>query len=436
MIDTCFELTSNLLQVFIYTWFVTGLFGFKEKNIKSILMFVLTVIIGFSILSFINEAVLYDGLLSGFVTLTVTIYSCTILKGSFFKHIFVNIFATAIIFTLASLAIFITSHISGKYAGYMISVLSLWRVAGVCFCRLCEYLIFRAIIKINMEYTLAKKEWILFITLPAATWVALTFMTQAVLVSNEILKYMFYIIFILILIDIVIIYFMFKMKQDADVKLENEMLKMQNESMKHTEKDLRAMSENTYSLQHDLKDRFLTVRTLAEAGKCDEIISYANNVCDNEISDDLKVIFTENDVFNAIINTKLELCKQKNIFCNAAIQSEAADHIETTDLSVIFGNMFNNAIEAAEMTKERLIIFKVQIQGDYVSIYMENSYNPDCSDTNLNTTKKEKAGHGYGTKNMKKTIKEIGGMIDFFVNKQGRFCCDILYPAESLWEQE
>ena len=219
MIDTYFELASNLLQVFIYTWFVTTLFGFKEKNGKSILMFVLTIITGFSILSFINAAVLYDGLLSGFVTLTVTLYSCVILKGDFFKKVFVNVFATAIIFTLASLAIFITSHISGKYAGYMISVLSHWRVIGVCFCRLFEYLIFRAIIKINMEYTLTKKEWTLFIALPAATWVALTFMTQAVIISNEILKYMFYIIFILILIDIVIIYFMFKMKQDANIKL-------------------------------------------------------------------------------------------------------------------------------------------------------------------------------------------------------------------------
>ena len=78
----------------------------------------------------------------------------------------------------------------------------------------------------------------------------------------------------------------------------------------------------------------------------------------------------------------------------------------------------------------------MQIQGDYVSIYMENSFNHKYSDINLNTTKKDKDSHGYGTKNMKKTIKEIGGMIDFFVNKQGRFCCDILYPAKSLWEQE
>ena len=66
-------------------------------------------------------------------------------------------------------------------------------------------------------------------------------------------------------------------------------------------------------------------------------------------------------------------------------------------------------------------------EGKYVSIYIENSYNASFSDINLKTTKKGQAKHGFGTKIIRKVVEENDGMIQYFINDSGMFCCDILY---------
>ena len=57
---------------------------------------------------------------------------------------------------------------------------------------------------------------------------------------------------------------------------------------------------------------------------------------------------------------------------------------------------------------------------------MENSFNNDYSDINLKTTKKDCHEHGFGTKNVRKIVEENDGMIQYFQNASGMFCCDIL----------
>ncbi len=93
---------------------------------------------------------------------------------------------------------------------------------------------------------------------------------------------------------------------------------------------------------------------------------------------------------------------------------------------MLFGNIFDNAIEAAEKTDEKIIILDVRPQGEYVSIYMENSFNERFSDVKLKTTKQNRSMHGIGMKNVKRVVEAHDGMIECFKNKEGMFCCDIL----------
>jgi len=56
---------------------------------------------------------------------------------------------------------------------------------------------------------------------------------------------------------------------------------------------------------------------------------------------------------------------------------------------------------------------------------MENSFSREHSDVNLKTTKSEKTTHGFGLKNVKKTVEDSGGMVQHFQDGD-MFCCDIL----------
>ena len=104
---------------------------------------------------------------------------------------------------------------------------------------------------------------------------------------------------------------------------------------------------------------------------------------------------------------------------------DAIKCIDASHITVLFGNIIDNAIEAAEMSEEKIINISVRIQGQYVSIYIENSFNSQYSNINLITTKKDKNLHGFGMKNVKRIVEECNGMMQCFA-KDEMFCCDIL----------
>lgn len=421
-----FELFANFVQIFIWTWFMTKFFGFKKSGRSGIFGFVITWLLTFFEISFINNIVVYDGLLSGILIITFILYANLFLKGNWQFHIFIAIFSTAIIFTIGSSMIFLLSYFTGNNTTSLIIDFTKFRIIGVTLCRVCEIIVFKFIIKINTQYSLTKKEWTLFIAMPLLTWIAVTLMTNATIVSQKVLPYMICIALIVILINILIYFFMLKIKQDTDTKIQFELLKMQYDNVKNTENNMKALYENTYSLKHDLEKHFLAIKAMSEKNNNQEINNYIDNIFDKNLNAVQKVVFTDNDVFNAIVNTKLEICAQKKIFPSINVSNDAVSLIKTNDMAVLFGNILDNAIEATEKADRKIIVLTVQVQGEYVSIYTENTYNPNYSNLNSKTTKKNKSKHGFGTKNIKKIVDENGGLIQSFENERGMFCCDIL----------
>lgn len=421
------EILSNFVQIFVWMWFITKSLGFKDIEKHRKIIFVSVWLIAFIELSLINFIVVFDGFLSAVVIVTQIIYARWFLKGKFFRQMFVIIFSMAIIYTLASLALLFFSYFSGENTQGLITNFSRNRIAMLLICRAFEIIIFRYMIKINSEYILSIKEWLLFTCLPLLTWISVTVMTQSTLNMKSVEKPMLYIAAMIVAIDIIIFFFMNKIKQDTELKYEHEMLKLHYDNVKNTEKNMRALYENTYSVKHDLEKHMLAIRALAESNKSNEIISYVSHIINDDLNAVQKIVFTDNDVFNAIINTKLQLCNEKKIYTSVNVSDEAVSALDKYDIPVLFGNIFDNAIEAAQNTKERIIVFNIQMKNGYVLISMENSYSNECSDIDLNTTKVENPEeHGFGTKTIKKLVKEKEGMIDYYVNDYDMFCCDIL----------
>lgn len=148
-------------------------------------------LLGFIEISVINKFFVYDGFVFLIIFVTFIIYACVCLEGKFPAFVFVNLFAADIVYTLGSLAIFVMSYLSGLYAQNMISDFTVWRVLGVCFCRLFEFLIYKLIIRFNGKYAMSKFEWALFISLPILTWMVVTIVTSSALEAVAVSKNMF-----------------------------------------------------------------------------------------------------------------------------------------------------------------------------------------------------------------------------------------------------
>lgn len=429
MIGNIIELVVNIVQMFIWTWFITAFFGYKKSSYK--IGFFVTWIVITSEITFINRIIPYDGILTGILTVTLVIYAKICLKGRTYFHIFISLFSTAIIFSIGGLATLSLSFFSGFGINAMLTNFTLWRGIGVISCRIFEYIIFRAVILIKDEYQLTNREWILFITMPLLTWLSVVLMMNAAIVSAAVQLYVFCMTLIIVLIDFLIYYFMIKIKQDARAATELEVMKMQYNNIKTTETNMKALYDSTYSVKHDLEKHFLAIKTMAEKDKNNDIVDYACKIlkCSQESAQ--KILFTDNGVFNSIINTRIEICKQKEIFPSISVSNEAIGYIRTEDMVVLFGNIFDNAIEAAELSNEKIIILNVQLQGEYVSVCMENSFNRDFSGVVNETTKADKREHGYGLKNVRKIVEKYDGMLQCAEEENNMFCCDILLKKQN-----
>ena len=105
---------------------------------------------------------------------------------------------------------------------------------------------------------------------------------------------------------------------------------------------------------------------------------------------------------------------------------------DAIDTGILFGNLLDNAIEAAQETDSRRITVDVNQKGHYLSVLVTNSIKTSVLKTNaeLQTSKTDKLLHGIGVKSVKALVEKYDGMIDFF-EKNGEFCCHImLYTAK------
>ncbi len=185
--------------------------------------------------------------------------------------------------------------------------------------------------------------------------------------------------------------------------------------------------ERIRSIYHDMKNHLLV---LEGSQGTDETRKMAQKLR-SQIADYENYIHTGNDFLDIIIRDKAEKAREKHIDFSAFIDFSGIDFIEPLDISTLFGNGIDNAIEASEkLTEEqRVILVKAGKVQEFVSILIENN----CIDearTDGRTTKSDKFMHGFGISNMKKAAEKYSGTCTT-TQENGKFTLKILLPVSN-----
>lgn len=218
--------------------------------------------------------------------------------------------------------------------------------------------------------------------------------------------------------------------QEVNIKLEMEsmqnILHMQYNNYKMNEESI-AMVNQKY---HDLKHQIALLR--AETSSYDKL-EYLDQM-EREIKAYEAQNKTGNKVLDTILTGKSLRCQHESISLTCVADGSLLDFMHPMDISTLFGNALDNAIESVKKIKDsdkRLIHLSVSKQKEFLRVRVENCYEGDIEFKNglPTTTKRDKRFHGFGIKSIQNTTHKYGGSVTIDAEK-GWFELRILIPLK------
>ncbi|MCP1103348.1 hypothetical protein M2454_001436 [Aequitasia blattaphilus] len=179
---------------------------------------------------------------------------------------------------------------------------------------------------------------------------------------------------------------------------ENDHLKLKNE---YYLKRLLA-EEKIKEVYHDLKNHFLLSDKNEISEKTKKLLNSYENYYD-----------TGNEFLDIILADKIAKASKYEIRLEIKADFYHGEFIDPLDISSIFGNLLDNAIEATKKVQmeKRIIYFEVNTKGEMLSIVIKNSMTLSKEYELLATEKKNKRLHGLGIMNVRETLKKYGAVL-------------------------
>lgn len=214
------------------------------------------------------------------------------------------------------------------------------------------------------------------------------------------------------IVDVTLLLIQFIFFKERQLQYENDvtsnLLKMQARQYEMSNENIDLINRKC----HDLKHQIMLLNVFGGREVTEKIVS--------ETADAVAIYDsyarTGNSVIDMMLTQKCLYCESKGIVLNYMLNGQRLAFIEDTDLTVLFGNALDNAIEAVEQedSMNRIIDITMAENGSFVALRFENY----CSRT-LNfekglpiSTKTFDGYHGFGTKSIAYIVKKYDGQCE------------------------
>jgi len=274
-------------------------------------------------------------------------------------------------------------------------------------------------------------NWFSIIIIPIGTLISTILLISRSNDSNMLLIVIS--VFVLFLINIFAFYLYDSLMKNCHEKMERELLRQQNNAYSKQFELINQSQENLKMLRHDIKNHITSLQSLIEKNENERAINYLKDIydyvnCSNEYAR------SGNSEVDSIINYKLSEAVKHGIKVNLNMNIPDKLNINPFDLSVILGNLIDNAIEATSKLNdaEEINVF-IEYERNIVYISVSNPYDGLLSYENskLKTTCKDTENHGLGLRSVQKSIDKYNGAVDIH-HTGNMFYVDALIYNQSI----
>lgn len=186
--------------------------------------------------------------------------------------------------------------------------------------------------------------------------------------------------------------------------------------------DIERLNENMQQWEHDYRKHLLTMTTYAERDQIDALRGYLRQqlgACD-EITPSVS---TGNITMDAVVDGLLAMCRREGIATDVRMRIPARLPVSENDLTIIIGNLLDNAWEACHavsVDQERFIRIEGRVNGGIMQIQIVNSKSVSEKRRGIRglTSKRDTSLHGQGQYIVEKLVSNYGGYITFVDGKE------------------
>ena len=206
-------------------------------------------------------------------------------------------------------------------------------------------------------------------------------------------------------------------------KYRNQMAQIQLDNHIRHYNSIKEQEGVLISIEHDIEKFMVVMNDLVSDGHKEASLRY-KAALDQAVDKHMGFIYKSQPVVSSILNNCLKNANKLGVKVDLDVRIPETLGIEDLDLTVILGNILDNAIEAlksVENKSDRELSVSL-VQKDYFVFFeVTNSFNPRFVRT-------EASRRGYGLRNVKASIQKYGG--ELTVNKdENRFTATALINA-------
>ncbi len=169
-------------------------------------------------------------------------------------------------------------------------------------------------------------------------------------------------------------------------------------------------------IRHDLRHHFLMIRQFLKDGQVEEVEEYIDRYY-NALPFEEALVYCEHYATNALLTYYVAFAKEKGIPSEVALSMPKEIGIRTEDLTVVLGNLLENAVQAnlAGLSEQDDFVPWIRLKGNYdgdaLIISIENaSHKVAVRSSDGRFVSSKHAGVGIGVHSVQEMVEKYNGV--------------------------
>lgn len=215
-----------------------------------------------------------------------------------------------------------------------------------------------------------------------------------------------------------IFFMLYQQLKRSEAEEESNILRLNADAVEKRAFDTQDHEEKILIQRHDMRHRLNTIASMIQEKNYADALDYIDR-SNESLSNIESALYCQNPVLNAVISYYFQKAQEAGIHIEHNIALPDEIPINTTELSTVFANALQNAINAcADLPKEKRLIKCKCISYPNLIISISNAYKGTINVDEDGFPVSDKPEHGIGTRSIKAFCKKYNTTVDYKITDE------------------